>query len=134
MGPVRGGRQTTQVSHPGRNHPNPPQLKRLENGHYRVTKPWTVELNGRKWQIQKGYTSNGITGPSSVRKSIGDGVQFKETWAAVFHDWLFTQPGVTRAQADQTFYDLLIAYGVPETKARLMFTTVSAYSLTKSVR
>jgi hypothetical protein len=124
----------TQVSQPGRDRPAAPQIKRLDNGHYRVTKPWTVVLNGRKWQVQKGYTSNGITGPSAVRKSIGDGVQFKETWAAVFHDWLFTQPGVTRAQADRTFYDLLLAYGVPESKARLMYTTVSAYSLTKSER
>lgn len=114
--------------------PDAPQLKKLSNGHYRVRKPWTVNLDGRQWQVPAGYTSNGITGPSFIKSSLGDGVQYKETWAAVFHDWLFTQPGVTRAEADQTFHKLLIAYGVPAEKARLMYDAVAAYSLTKSNR
>ncbi|RYG98023.1 MAG: DUF1353 domain-containing protein [Alphaproteobacteria bacterium] len=121
-----------QVSHVNRQpRPSAPELRQLKNGHYRVRKPWTVTLNGRDWQVQKGYTSNGITAPARLKASLGDGVDHKETWAAVFHDWLFTQPGVTRAQADRMFYDLLVAYGVPQTKANLMYRTVSAYSLTK---
>ena len=58
-------------------------------------------------------------------------VLLPETWAAMFHDWLFTQPGMSRQKADQLFYDLLLAYGVTQTKARLMYTTVSAYSSRK---
>lgn len=129
--PYRAGQ--TQV---GRNQPRPdaPVLKRLPNGKYRVIKPWTVTLNGRDWHVQKGYTSNGITAPDRFKASLGDGIDHKETWAAMFHDWLFTQPGVTRAQADRMFYDALIAYGVPSAKANLMYRTVSAYSLTKSDR
>ena len=69
-----------------------------------------------------------------VRAFIGDGVTHPETWAAVFHDWLFTQPGISRAQADSLFYDLLIAYGVSPQKAKLMHATVSTYSLSKSTR
>lgn len=111
--------------------PDPPQLRRLDNGHYRVRKPWTVQLNGRTYRVQKGYTSNGITAPSAIKATMGDGVQYPETWAAVFHDWLFTQPGMSRAAADRLFYDLLRAYGVPENKARLIYTTVSAYSVRK---
>jgi hypothetical protein len=114
--------------------PEVPQLKRLANGHYRVRKPWTVNLSGRQWLVPAGYTSNGITAPDFLKNSLGDGVEFKETWSAVFHDWLFTQPGVTRTQADKLFYDLMIAYGVPAEKAKLMYTTVSTYSLTKSIR
>jgi Protein of unknown function (DUF1353) len=114
--------------------PQVPVLKRLENGHYRVRKPWTVELHGRLWQVQKGYTSNGITAPANLRNSLGDGVDHPETWAAVFHDWLFTQPGISRAQADKMFYDLLLAYGVPAQKAKMMHTTVAAYSLSKAFR
>jgi hypothetical protein len=125
-GPSRGGNQ-------GRHHatPDAPLLRKLPNGHYRVRKPWTVRVNGRTYQIQKGYTSNGITAPSAVKSTLGDGVQHEETWAAVFHDWLFTQPGISRAKADRLFYDLLLAYGVSEQKARLMYTSVSAYSLRK---
>lgn len=112
--------------------PAAPELKKLPNGHYRVRKPWTVVLNGRTWQIQKGYTCNGITAPDAIKKNLGDGVQHPETWAAVFHDWLFTQPGVSRQDADKAFHEILVAYGVPASKASLMYTYVSAYSMTKS--
>jgi hypothetical protein len=61
-------------------------------------------------------------------------VDHPETWAAVFHDWLFTQPGVSRSTADRLFLDLMLAYGVPEAKARLMHTSVRAYSLSKTLR
>ena len=115
-----------------RSQPEAPKLRRLENGHYRVTHPWTVELGANQWEIQRGYTSNGITAPRTIKRSLGDGVDYPETWAAVFHDWLFTQAGVSRDEADRHFYDLLIAFGVPQQKARLMHSTVSAYSLAKS--
>jgi len=112
--------------------PDAPVLVRGKKGRYRVTKPWSVELDGRIWHVQKGYASNGITAPDKVKQSLGDGVDHPETWAAVFHDWLFTQPGITRAQADTLFYHLLLAYGVPQTKSRLMYSAVSAYSATKT--
>lgn len=92
-----------------------------------------MELNGQVWRVPAGYKSNGITAPARLKKSLGDGVNHPETWAAMFHDWLFTRPGVSRARADRMFFDLLLAYGVPETKARLMFTTVSAYSMSKNL-
>ncbi len=132
-----GYRPTTSrrpVSENARPAPQAPQLKKIRNGHYRVRKPWTVELKGRRWVVPAGYTSNGITAPDRLKASMGDGVQFKETWAAVFHDWLFTQPGISRSQADGMFYDLLVAYGVSPQKAKLMYTTVAAYSLSKSFR
>lgn len=137
MGPPPGGQQVMSVSKQGSiSAPTPeaPQLKRLPNGHYRVRKPWTVALDGHVWHIQQGYTCNGITASSFIKSSLGDGVQHKETWAAVFHDWLFTQPGITRSQADRMFYDLLIAYGVSAEKAKLMYTWVATYSLTKTNR
>lgn len=129
-----GGSSTARipVNHAAR--PQAPVLKRLKNGHYRVRKPWTVVLNGRTFVIPKGYTSNGLTSPLRVKAAIGDGVDHPETWAAVFHDWLFTQPGISRETADQRFYDLLIAYGVAPGKANLMYTTVKAFSLSTKFR
>jgi len=96
-----------------------------------VASPWTVELRGKRWHVPKGYVCNGITAPKHVRRFLGDGVHSPETWAAVFHDWLFTQPGITRAQADQLFYELLLAYNVSPMKARLMYTSVASYSASK---
>ncbi len=114
--------------------PVAPVLEKLPNGHYRVVRNWPVELNGKRWVVVKGYTSNGITAPSYIKSQLGDGIRSRDTWAAVFHDWLFTRPGVSRAEADRLYYDLMLAYGVPQTKARLMYNTVSAYSLTRPGR
>ncbi len=114
--------------------PQPPKLKRLANGHYRIRKPWTVDLNGRRWLVPAGYSTNGITAPGKLKKLLGDGVDRPETWGAIFHDWLFTQPGISRSQADGMFYDLLIAYGVPEQRAKLMHTSVKLYSMSKNFR
>jgi len=129
-----GNLRNVHVQGPNRGRPAAPELKRLPNGHYRVKKNWNVSLNGRVWQVQRGYTSNGITAPERFKRMIGDGVTHPETWSAVFHDWLFTQPGISRSQADSMFYDLLIAYGVSPQKAKLMHTTVSAYTLSKNIR
>lgn len=118
----------------GKQRPEAPDLVRLKNGHYRVARPWTVVVGGRMWQVQKGYQSNGITAPTKVKRELGDGPKHPETWAAVFHDWLFTQPGMSRSRADGLFYELLVAYGVPETKARLMYTAVTTYSVSKALR
>lgn len=95
-------------------------------------RPWTLRLGGETWVIQKGYTCNGITASKIVKKSLGDGVDHPETWAAVFHDWLFTQPGVSRSTADRLFYELLIAYDVPPLEARAMYSYVAAYSISKT--
>ncbi|RYD23717.1 MAG: DUF1353 domain-containing protein [Verrucomicrobiaceae bacterium] len=114
--------------------PEVPALKRLKNGRYRVTKPWTVHLDGKYWHIQKGYTTNGITAPARFKAALGDGVDHPETWAAVYHDWLFTQDGISREEADRLFYKAMLAYGVPASKARLMYTTVRAYTLGKKLR
>ena len=134
MGPAIRSSRPTEVKQPTSSsaaapprEPDAPLLKQLANGRYRVRQPWTVELDGKRWTVPKGYTTNGITAPAFIKKQLGDGVQYKETWAAVFHDWLFTQPGVKRSEADSTFHHLLLAYGVPAGKARMMYTTVAAY-------
>ena len=126
--------RTTSIHVNRQAKPKPPKLKRQSNGRYRVQRKWLVALNGKRWKVQKGYSSNGITAPSKLKRALGDGVDKPETWAAVFHDWLFTQPGLSRTTADKLFHDLLIAYGVNPDKARLMHTTVSAYSLSKAFR
>jgi hypothetical protein len=131
--PPSSGPPLVDSNRQGRHHatPDAPLLRKLPNGQYRVRKPWSVHIDRTTYRVPKGYTSNGITAPSAVKTSLGDGVQHEETWAAVFHDWLFTQPGISRAKADGLFYDLLLAYGVSEHKARLMYASVSAYSLRK---
>ena len=130
----RGHSVRQQVKAPAAKRPDAPQLKKTAKGRYKVRKPWTVEIGGKVWRVPAGYVSNGITAPDHLKGSLGDSVDHPETWAAVFHDWLFTQKGVTRAQADNTFHELLLAYSVPSGKAAMMHAVVSAYSLSKSFR
>lgn len=129
-----GSPSRVEVNSHAQAQPQSPQLKRLKNGHYRVRKPWTVVFGQHRWQVPAGFRSNGITAPAKIKNYLGDGVEHRETWAAVFHDWLFTQPGITRSQADRLFYELLIAYDVPIRKAAVMRTCVEAYSLSLNVR
>ncbi len=130
----RGQSVRQQVKAPAAKRPDAPQLTKTGNGRYQVRKPWTVEIGGMVWRVPAGYSCNGITAPERLKVTLGDGIDQPETWAAVFHDWLFTQKGVSRAEADRTFHQLLLAYGVPSGKAALMHTVVSGYSLSKSFR
>ncbi len=129
--PERVGRRTISVRDQASPRPASPSLQRLANGHYRLNEAWTVLLNGKLWTVQKGYTSNGITAPNYIKSGLGDGINRPETWSAVFHDWLFTQPGITRKQADDLFRDLLLAYRVNKKKVELMHSVVTSYSRTK---
>jgi hypothetical protein len=113
--------------------PEAPELVRLPNGQYRVRRDWHLNFNDHRYVVPAGYSSNGITAPARLKAALGDGVKYRETWAAVFHDWLFTRAGNVRTEADRRFYELLLAYGVDPGKAKLMYSTVSAYSLSKNL-
>lgn len=136
LAPAAHGPSAVRIYPVARNQrpPEKPVLKHTKKGNYRVMQPWQLELNGRRWLIPAGYSSNGITATAKLKTALGDGVDKPETWAAVFHDWLFTQPGVTRGQADSAFHELLLAYGVPPAKAQMMYNSVAAYSLFKAFR
>jgi Protein of unknown function (DUF1353) len=114
--------------------PAAPNLKKLKNGHYKVRELWRVQVGGETWEVEAGYRSNGITAPARIKNLLGDAADRPETWAAVFHDWLFTQPDMTRARADALFYQLLRAYNVPSQKAKMMHAAVTAFSASKQPR
>ena len=126
--------QRQLVKAPAAKRPDAPSLKKNAKGRYKLRKPWTVAVGGKVWHIPAGYSCNGITAPDRMKASLGDGIDHPETWAAIFHDWLFTQKGVSRAQADAAFHELLLAYGVPPRKAAMMHGVVSAYSFSKRFR
>jgi Protein of unknown function (DUF1353) len=128
-GPTSGLAVQKQVKTATADRPNPPQLEKVGKARYRLCEPWKVNIGGKIWRVPTGYSSNGITAPNLVKASLGNGLDRPETWAAVFHDWLFTQKGISRSQADKLFHQLLLAYGVPPRKAAAMYAVVSAYSI-----
>lgn len=108
-----------------------PSLKRLTNGHYTVLEDWPVNVSGRKFIVQKDYTSNGITAPESIRKMLGDNIEAPETWTAVFHDWCYTQKDLTRTQCDDFYIQLMKDFNINARKIQLMGATVKGYSIYK---
>lgn len=111
--------------------PPKPKLKRLANGHYTVLEDWPVNVSGRKFIVQKGYTSNGITAPKSIKNMLGDNVNAPETWTAVFHDWCFTQKNLTRLECDNLYIQLMRDLKISPQKIQLMGATVKGYSIYK---
>lgn len=134
VAPVNAPGGASVGSHSTGAFPSRPSLERLENGHYRVLNDWSLTVSGRSFIIPAGYTSNGITAPTSVKTLLGDGVNYAETWSAVFHDWCFTQPSLTRFQADNYFIQLMRDYQISERKIRLMETAVRSYTLYKETQ
>lgn len=111
-----------------------PQLEQLENGHYRVLEDWPVKIGQRSFIVQQGYSSNGITAPEKLKAFLGDHVDAPETWAAMFHDWCFTQEYLTRDQADSYFIELMHDYQINAHKVQLMGATVRGYTLYKGIQ
>ena len=113
------------------NTPKRPNLQRLTDGHYRVLNDWPVTVNGKRFLVQKGYNSNGITAPKSIKMMLGDHINAPETWTAVFHDWCFTQKNLTRLQCDIYYIQLMRDFKISPQKIQLMGTTVKGYSIYK---
>lgn len=109
-----------------------PVLEKLESRKYRLTEDWVVNVKSRSFLLKAGYTTNGITAPKFFRNLMGDGVNEKETWCAIFHDWCFT-PNIemSRKDADELFCDLMKQYKIPLWKRFLMCNVVKIYSSLK---
>ena len=135
LGPIIGSSQGSPSSIPNLNNrqftPPKPELKKLANGHYTVLEDWPVNVSGRKFIVQKGYTSNGITAPQSIKSVLGDDINAPETWTAVFHDWCFTQKDLTRLQCDNFYIQLMRDFKINPQKIQLMGATVKGYSIYK---
>ncbi len=142
LGVITGGNQGTSSSKPRsipsipdlinkQYAPARPKLKRLTNGHYTVLENWRVNVSGKKFIVQKDYTSNGITAPQSIKNMLGDNVNAPETWTAVFHDWCFTQKNLTRLECDDLYIQLMKDFNISARKIQLMGATVKGYSIYK---
>ena len=50
--------------------------------------------------------------------------QDPQRWAGVVHDWLYSQPGVSKSHADAVFRALLASEGASSWKRKLMYAAV----------
>ena len=113
---------------------NLPSLQRLPNGHYKLLSDWVVVVGDEIFLLEKKYTTNGITAPNWVKELLGDKVTDKETWCAVFHDWLFKHTDRSDKECDDLFIKLMVQFNVPTWKRIAMGVSVKIYSFLKHIK
>ena len=92
---------------------------------------WTVEVNGYRFTVPAGTSTDGASIPRFLWRVCGHPLQAPRVYAAMLHDWLYTgeesgldgaQPSdVTRKQADECYYALLRHFGVSAWRAKVEY-------------
>jgi hypothetical protein len=90
--------------------------------------PLIVELDdGERIEVPVGFTTDGASVPTSAQKLTDWGPwEDPQRWAGVVHDWLYSQPGVSKSHADDVFRAILASEGASTWKRRLMYAAVVA--------
>lgn len=92
---------------------------RSAGGAWRLATDWRVLCGGVSIVVPRGFETDGASIPRALWRICGTPLDVPRLYAAIVHDYLYSGgvPGVTRAQADALYRDLLIALGVSRVKA-----------------
>jgi hypothetical protein len=90
--------------------------------------PLIVEVgDGERIEVPVGFTTDGASVPRWAQKVTGwDPWDDPQRWAGVVHDWLYSQPGVSKSRADSIFRALLASEGTSRWKRDAMYAAVVA--------
>jgi hypothetical protein len=88
--------------------------------------PLVVVIDGtERIEVPVGFTTDGASIPGWAQAVTGwDPWTDPQRVAGIVHDWLYTQPGVSKAHADQVFRAVLAADGAPRFKREIMYAAV----------
>lgn len=94
----------------------PPKEK---GGLWELEHDWTLFYKEEVYHIPAGFKTDGASIPRFLWRLCGTPLDVPRIYAAIVHDWLYSggKPGVTRAEADAIYRDILIALGVSRTRA-----------------
>ncbi len=87
----------------------------------RTLEPVVFELNGTEHLIDAGFVSDGMSVLRAFWGIISPQVYGTTLKPSIIHDWLYAVKVCTRKQADDYFYDCLVANGFPKLKAWLVW-------------
>lgn len=93
---------------------------------WRLDRPLLFGLPNGTICVKKNFITDGASRPQATG-SLCNRMSGPEAEAAVLHDWLYSRdsgPGLRRKQADQLFYDAMIAEGVSKWRAKLIYAGV----------
>ena len=101
---------------------------------YRVTIVWILGdplvvqvAGGERIEVPVGFTTDGASIPGWAQTLTGwEPWEDPQRWAGVVHDWLYSQPGVSKSHADDVFRAVLASEGASSWKRKLMYGAVVA--------
>lgn len=106
--------------------PNDLHLKVERDGEgFELLKDFTfVDAEKRTWTAPAGAKVNGASIPQWLWSIVGSPMRGKYREASVIHDHFCTDKSRPWQQVHETFYRAMLANGVPETKAKIMYAAV----------
>ena len=92
---------------------------------WKLIKDYTVEVNGRKITIPKGFKTDFASVPRFLWNLIPPFGRYGIP--AIVHDYLYYSCELPKKEADEIFYRLMLERGVPKLKAYLMYIAVRLF-------
>ncbi len=87
--------------------------------------PLVIQVGDERIEVPVGFTTDGASVPGWAKRVTGwDAWNDPQRWAGVAHDWLYSQPGVSKSYADKVFRALLESQGAGPVKRDLMYAAV----------
>ena len=83
-----------------------------------------IDANGKKWTSPKGRIVDGATIPEAFQSIIGTPYGGQYVLASVIHDIAYDDKKASWQEVHQAFYDAMLASGVEERKAAIMYIAV----------
>lgn len=93
---------------------------------------WRVDVLGVSYCVPNGTRTDGASIPRMLWRVCGHPLQSPRVYAALVHDWLYSAdgPGVTRAEADSVYRELLIRFGWGKTRAWVEWAALRVFGAT----
>lgn len=82
---------------------------------------------GKEWRAPKGFVTDLASIPQSLWTIVGSPTLGRYTGPAILHDYYVGQRKGTPDEVNLMFYEALLASGVSETQAKLMYTAVARF-------
>jgi len=83
--------------------------------------PIKFEYKGVGYEVPAGFASDGCSCPRFFWRMLSPALDFVTLIPSVIHDWFYETGLVSRKEADQLYYDMLVERGFGKIKSKLVY-------------
>lgn len=106
--------------------PAEPEVRLVGDREIILLKPFLfLDRKGREWKVPKNYKADGASIPSVFWSFVGGPLSGGYRDASIVHDYFCERKTIESSVVHKTFYDGMLARGVAERKAKIMYKAVS---------